>query len=186
MSTRKPAAPSPSAIESWAGSADEWGRRRLNNVECPSGMRIVLQSVTLDELAAEDALPDDLLVVALLETTPGGVTGARAELLKLETPEGVAKAQKLSQDLVGLTNRLVLRAVVEPKLTLAQASTIDPYDKAMIVGIATRRLEFDAAGRRVGVEPLDTFATFREEHGCPEECPACSTSRDRLSTVHGG
>jgi len=49
--------------------------------------------------------------------------------------------------------------------------------------IVTGRQTFDAAGVRIGVEPLDAWATFRDEHGCAPDCQACVTARGRLSSV---
>lgn len=181
----------PSApAESWASSFDEIQQLRLIYATLPTGAKIVLRTLTLDELAAIDGLPDDLLRVALLEMTPGGIATEIARLVRRhegsEDDTSVEEAQKLSQANVQLVNRLVQAAVVEPALTLEQVETLDGFDKAMIAGIASRRIGFDAAGRRVGVEPLDTFATFLREHGCAEGCPACEKSRLALSTVQPG
>lgn len=141
----------------WAGTLDEWKGRRRIPATLPSGMRVVLQTVTLDELAAEDALPDDLLRVALLEATPGGVPAEIAR--QLASGDGsLERAQQVSRDAVALRDRLVLRAVAEPELTDDDVEALDGFDKAMIAAIASRQTEEDAAGRRVyGDQPLATF-----------------------------
>lgn len=180
--------PTPPSAENWASSFDEIQQLRLIYATLPTGAKMVLRTLTLDELAAVDGLPDDLLRVALLEMDPrGGIAGEIARLVRRseesEDDTSVEEAQKLSQANVQLVNRLVQAAVVEPPLTLEQTETLDGFDKAMIAGIASRRIGFDAAGRRVGVEPLDTLATFRAKHGCAEDCSGCQETLLELSTA---
>lgn len=172
--------------EGWAGTLDNWRARARHHVELPSGQRVVMRTVTLDELASAEGVPDDLVRVALAEiATDTGAAGMVADKLRLDTQEGLAEARKITDDLAELTRRLVVTAVIEPTLTDDTVRDVPPADLAMVAGIATRRVQFDAAGRRVGVEPLDTFATFRREHGCDEDCPHCQASRLAFSTVHG-
>lgn len=183
MNTKK----SPSAADSWADSIEEIDRLKLIYATLPTGAKMVLRTLTLDELAAVDGLPEDLVRVAILEMSPGGITGEIARILESDDEDALGASQKLSEANLQLTNRLVQAAVVQPVLTAKHVETLDGYDKAMIAGIASRRIAFDAAGRRVGVEPLDTFATFREFHGCDDtRCEACEAARLALSTVQPG
>lgn len=178
-----------------AGTIEEWRQRRRLDVTLPSGMQITMRLVTLDELAADDGLPEDLVRVALISGQPGGIVQAIAkelegvdsmseELQKADTA-AIGRAQKLSQDNLLLRDRLVMRAVVEPQLTLEDVLDLDGYDKDMIAGIASRRmgLDFDAAGRRIGAEPLSTFHVFASQHGCPPDCVSCEATRVEFSTV---
>jgi hypothetical protein len=137
-----------------------WQRNSLIHATGPSGTVFVLRALTLDELAAEDALPDDLLRVALLEWSrevTGGVMGEMSANLKKGTPEALTAARKLSQDNLRLRNRIIVRALVKPRVTEKDLVKLDPYDLAMIAAISQRQVNIDAAGRRVGADTLDTF-----------------------------
>lgn len=144
--------------EAWAGSFEEWRQRRRANITLPSGMRVTVQTVTLDELCTAEALPDDLLRAALLEMTPGGVPAAIAAELQKADSDALARAKKLSEDSVSLVDRLCVAALVDPQVDVESVVEIDAYDKQMIAQIAQRRIDEDAAGRRVyGVQPVDQF-----------------------------
>ncbi len=149
------------AAKGWASSLAEAKRGRLIDMTGPSGARFTLQTLTLDDLAAEEGLPDDLLKIALLEMIPGGVV---AEIMsKVGDPKTLKEAKKLSEDNVRLRDRLVLRAVVAPKLTANDVKVLDAYDKEMIAQICQRKVTLDAAGRRVGADALTTFRELASE-----------------------
>lgn len=138
----------------WAGSLADWKKHSLMQVTLPSGAQVTVRAVTLDELFAEGAVPEDLVHVALLNMQPGGLVRKMAEHEAANEPD---KRDKLSRDNLTLRDRLVLRAVVQPKLTEADLGDLDVYDKAMIAQLAQRLRVEDAAGRRVGADALDTF-----------------------------
>jgi hypothetical protein len=147
--------------------------RRYALATLPTGLKVRLRSVTLDELAAEEGLPDTLVRVAVLEQFPGGVVAEMARET-VNGKEGIERARGLSRDMLALRDRLILRAVVEPALEAADLDDLDPFDKAMVAAIASREVDTDAEGRRVwGVEPLNTFRVYLQEHGCDEGCEAC-------------
>lgn len=130
-------------------------RKTCPTIVCPSTAAFEIRALTLDELAADEALPDDLLRVALVEShAPGGVS---AEIAAAAGRDDVDEARRLSRALLELRDRIVHKAVVKPALTLAQVKKLDPYDKAMIVEFAQRQRSIDAAGREVGADTLDTF-----------------------------
>lgn len=185
------------------GSREEWHARSLHKVELWSGMRVTIRFRSLGELIARGDLPDDLLKLAWLEVSEkesGGIVGAIAEELQSANPDEGAEtneeAQKASLERVSelgdgaarLVRELVAFSLVEPKLTVEDLASPDfpMQDLEMLAGIINRQVTFDAAGRRMGVEPLETFATFRERHSCPAGCPACEASRRELSSVHVG
>lgn len=139
-------------------SLAEAKRRARFVVTGHSGATYELRALTLDDLAAEEALPDDLIRVALLEAhTPGGVSGEIARELKKSSEEGNAAAVKISADVLALRDRIVLAAVTAPKLKPADVADLDPFDRAMIAEFAQRQRNVDAAGRQVGADTLDTF-----------------------------
>lgn len=164
-------------------SLADWKKRATMDVTLTSGANVTIRALTLDELAAANGLPDDLIHVALLEQTAGGVTGKIAEHLDRAKPTDLADAKKLSNATLQLRDRLVLAAVVAPKLTAKDLAVLDPFDKAEIAAFAQRRLTVDAAGRRVGADALDTFRIVREEHGCAEGCEACAQAARRVYGV---
>lgn len=158
----------------------EWRRRSTMDVTLSSGANVTVRPLTLDELAAVDALPDDLIRIVLLEQIPGGVVAEIGAQLEKGDPASLAAARKLSEDNLKLRDRIVLTAVVTPKLTAKDLAGLDPFDKAEIAAFAQRRLNVDAAGRRVGADALDTFRIVSEEHRCPPSCEACQTSARRV------
>lgn len=189
---KKTAGSPPSAETGWASTADEWQSAGLHNAELDSGARITFRDVSVGELIAADALPEDLLQIALLEYGDPGA-GARliAETVDLPADAGeeqreasLEKAKEIGRKLVRLNHELCAAAVVEPKLTAEQVARLPFRDLEMLGGFLTRRLIFDAAGRRVGVEPLDTFRVFAEEHGHDvADCASCQAARRRMATA---
>lgn len=168
-----------------AGTLAEWKQRRRLDVTLPSGMPITMRTLTLDELAAEDGIPDDLVRIALMEMTPGGLVGQIAVELQKADKEALNRAKKLSEDNLRLRDRLCLRAILDPVMTAEDVAELDGFDKEMIAGIASRRIEFDAADRRVsGVTPISTFQLVADECGCGADCPARAKARE-LSAVYG-
>lgn len=146
------------------GTFDEWRYRSRIPVTLPSGMQVEIRPLTLDELASQEALPDELLRVAFLHTA-GAFEATLGEILSKQTPESLEEATKLSQESLRLRDRLCLAAIVGPpevadalKADPSALDLVDPFDKAMVADIAQRQLAEDAAGRRVyGVQPLATF-----------------------------
>lgn len=139
---------------SGASSLSDWKARSLMRVALPSGATVTLRALTLDELAAEDALPDDLVRVAMLNMRPGALAMQLAEHVNAGDRE---KADELSRANLDLRNRIVLAAVVDPKITADDLADIDPYDKAMIAQLAQRLIDTDAEGVRVGADSLEPF-----------------------------
>jgi hypothetical protein len=145
------------ATKGWASSLAEAKRGRLIDMTGPSGARFTLRTLTLDEIVAEEGLPEDLLNIALLQLIPGGVMVEAME--KRADPKTRNEAKKLSVDSFRLADRIALRAIVAPKVTAKDVAALDGFDKQMIVDICQRRITLDATGRRVGANAL---ATFRE------------------------
>lgn len=141
-------------------SLSAWKKRSLMQVTLPSGAQVLLRAVTLDELFAEEAMPEHLIQAAVLSMQPGGVVRKIAAHVAAGEHD---EADRLSRDNVGLRDRLVLRAVVEPRLTEDDLADLDVFDKAMIAELAQRVRVTDAAGRRVGADALDTFRTVASQ-----------------------
>lgn len=136
-----------------------WERNSLMNVTGPSGTKFTILSLTLDDLAAEDALPDDLLRVAMIEAhVDGGLSGEITDLIRKGDKKSLDQMRALSKATLELRDRIVRRALVKPAVrTAAALAKLDPYDKHMIAAISQRQANRDATGKRVGADTLDTF-----------------------------
>lgn len=156
-------------------------RGRLMELTAPSGARFVVRALTIDELATADGLPDDLLRIALLEGVPGGVVSEIAS--KLGDPTKLREAQELSRATVKLRDRLVLEAVVQPRLAAKDLTELDPFDKDMIAQACQRKIVFDAAGRRIGSDALATFRELAQELGCDPDSEAFARAVRTLAGV---
>lgn len=149
--------------EAWASSLAEAKRNARIEITAPSGTRFTLRALTLDDLAAEDGLPQELLHIALLEMTPGGVVAEIANKLRKGDPESLEQSRILSANAAALRDRLVLRAVIEPSLKASDLAALDPFDKIEIADIAQRKKVVDAAGKQVGADALARFRAPGDE-----------------------
>lgn len=147
-------------LEPEPDSLATWKRNSTVTATGPSGTRFSIRPLTLDELASEDALPDDLLRVALLEWSrdvTGGVMGEVASNLKKGDKASLDAVRKLSKDNLSLRNRIIVKSLVKPRVTEKELAALDPYDKEMIAAISQRQRTVDATGKRVGADALDNF-----------------------------
>jgi len=193
MANTRARKPPQSANGSWADSAEEWRGRNLHNVYLPSGTKATISFPELGPLVLANALPEELVELGRQEITHEmGVVGAYGEeLVKLdsEKPEDVEKAKELTRQFTALLKWLVAEHVlVAPKVTVEQLSenSFPLQDLDWLYGVATRRVNEDGMGRRIGVARLDVLATFPEAHGCPPDCPQCVQALQRLSTADLG
>lgn len=182
-------------------TVEEWHARATHRIELHNA-RVLVRFRSLGELIAHGELPDDLIKLALLELSrgagSGGITGEIAnELAKADLADGdktaaeasLKSAREIAEGAARLVREQVAFALVEPKLTAEDLAHPDfpMEDLELLAGILNRQIEYDAAGRRIGIEPLATFRVFAQAHGCPAEgCPACEEARLGLSTVHVG
>lgn len=169
----------------WADSLEDWKASRLIHAQLDSGRKVTLVKCTLDELIALDALPDDLRDLATLDSV--GLVGEELRtLLGKRDKKSRDQAAELKKQALRLRDHVVLFAVREPKLTEADLPDLPEHDKQMIAEIAWGRLEFDAANRRIGLEPMSTFRVHAETHHpelSAEDCEACKKARLALSTA---
>jgi hypothetical protein len=188
MTTRE----NPSTTETWAGTAADWKKRGgPHRITLPSGQRVLARVLGLGSLARLEALPEDLVNAVVLHVANlehGGLPAViAADLGGVSTdPEIAARVQQRITDFGRLTKHLVVEALVEPKLTIADLEHIPEDDLEMLMRIVTGRQNFDAAGVRIGVEPIDAWATFPREHACPPSCEACARALAALSSVDVG
>jgi len=171
-----------------------WQSKAVHTVTCPSGQKIKIVMPGLAALLERGELPSELVPVALLDfTAEAGVNGAIADALTDETKSQEEVMASLA-GFTGLQRFLACKAIVavqspdgewlDVTIPVEDADLFPEDDLAMIAEIVQRLRAHDAVGVTVGVEPLDRWATFREEHRCPEDCEACARVVSTLSSVY--
>jgi hypothetical protein len=176
-----------------------WRARALHTITLPSGQRVRIRIPGIATLLEHGDLPEDLLELALLELTSEG--GATAKLAS-DLASGDGERQQVLERIARygeFQRHLVCAAVVavetEPgdfaPVALRPEDLLDGSlpedDLAMIAEIIQRLRAHDAKGVRIGVEPLDRWATFRAAHGCPDtDCPGCAKLVQALSSADLG
>lgn len=191
--TKKTASTPPSS------SLAAWQAKALHTITLPSGQRVRIRIPGIGTLLERGDLPDDLLEIALLElTSEGGATAALAADLVSENGTREKALERLAR--YGEFQRHLVCAAVEAvetapgafePLILSPESLLDGSlpedDLAMVAEIVQRLRAHDARGVRIGVEPIDRWATFREAHGCSDEnCEGCQKLVAALSSVDVG
>jgi hypothetical protein len=181
------------AKNDWApGTATAWKKRGgPHRITLPSGQRVLARVLGMASLSRLEALPEDLtdaVVLHVVNLEHGGLPAViGAELGKVTSdPEVAARVQQRISDFARLTKHAVAEALVEPTLTVKELEQIPPDDLEMLMRIVTGRQPFDAAGVRIGVEPIDAWATFPSSHQCPADCEACKNALAALSSVDVG
>jgi hypothetical protein len=179
----------------WADSKQAW-LGRVHDAILPSGIKVTFRDLSLAEFAMLEQLPTDLLDLAVAEWgNPGsGSDYALAPFQELNQLEKPTKAQRQAAEketrkrfdaLAELSREVVAAALVEPKLTADELRGIPMPDLEMLSLLVNRQLAIDAAGRRVGVVPVETFQVVLEAHGherCAPDCETCEEARRTLAT----
>lgn len=188
MSTTEKTQPS---AEAWAGTAAEWADK-VHDATLPSGMQVSFRFPSLGEIIELGALPKDLLEIAVAEWADPGAAARIAAEPYAELPDEPTDEQQeqadevaraVSEKIARLNRHIVARALVAPQMTAPELAAAPYSDVEMLARLINRIDPFDAAGRRIGPEPITTFRVFADEHGCAPDCAACAASRRELSTV---
>lgn len=191
--TNAPTAPPPSLAA--------WQARALHTITLPSGQQVRIRIPGIATLLEHGDMPDDLVELALLElTSEGGATAALAGDLSQASENGarsealarIARYGEFQRHLVcaaivavGTAPGAFEEVTLTPETLTALALPED--DLALVAEIVQRLRAHDARGVRIGVEPLDRWATFREAHGCPDQdCPGCQKLVAALSSTDLG
>lgn len=192
--TRKPSAspdPNQAALDGWLG--------RTYKATLPSGMEVEFRLPSLGELAALGELPSELQELAVAEWSQPGVGAdlAAAPFAALAgrdeppTEDEVNQAMELSRLIAtrisALSRHVVAAALVNPRATVEQLEGLPYRDLEMLTVLVNRGTGIDAAGRHVGVVPLDTFQLVAQAHGAEcdgaPDCPACRTAGRELAQL---
>ncbi len=174
-------------------SLSVWQARSVHTITCPSGQRIRIRIPGIATLLEHGDLPDDLTEIALLELSAvNGATGELAQQLASSANGNRSEILERVRQYGQFQRELVRAAVVaveiegewqDVKLSLDDLGELPEDDLALVAEIVQRLRATDARGVKIGVEPLDRWATFREAHSCPDEgCPGCQKLIDELSS----
>lgn len=153
--------------DTWTPSSlEELDGLKVMQATLDSGARVLAGTVTLDELIALDAFPDDLVYIAVLEHA-GATLPEMARELRDGGENGADRVKEMSRDLLKLRDRLCLLSLQKGGYQDGDAELVferlDSYDRAYVADLAQRRVVVDAAGRRFGAQPLSHFRDDAEE-----------------------
>lgn len=192
---------STSSTSAASPSLAAWQARATHEITLPSGQRVRIRIPGIATLLEHGDLPDDLVELALLElTTDGGATAALAADLAAASENGAReKALERIAHYGAFQKALVCKALCAVQtaggafedVTLTP-DTLDALglpedDLAMVAELVQRLRAHDARGVRIGVEPIDRWAAFREAHSCSDSnCEGCAKLVDALSTADVG
>ena len=181
-----------------------WQSRAVHRITLPSGEKVRIRIPGIATMLEHGHLPDDLFEIAFAEVVDTvSVQGAEGPAVIPGSVQWVGKAEGNEQKMERLQaygrfqRHLVAAALVEPTMTFEQVTeaTISgslPEDDLSMISEIVQRIRFrDARGVRLGVEPLERWAAFRETHtgiACTgnEDCPACQSLLDLFSTLDVG
>lgn len=135
----------------------------IRGVTLPSGTIVDLRPLSLETHLTFGRTPDALRVIA--------ISDVRAKLGNRDI-SNEERADALAQH-VAHQRPLLVEMIVSPEVTEDDLAELPEQDIEWLIAFSNRAVTEDAAGRALGVEPLNRWATFRHEHGCEDGCEAC-------------
>lgn len=177
----------------WADSKDAWFGR-VHDAVLPSGVKVTYRDLTLAEMARVGDLPSELLEIAIAEwSDPGAAARMAVEPLQQLPEEPTDEQQETAEaemrqvlERISAVNRhLIAAALVDPVLTVEELERVPVADLELLTALINRNAAVDAAGRHVGVVPVDQFQVVLGAHGhkqCDPDCQACEEARRGLAT----
>ncbi len=162
-------------------TTSHWKQKAVHTITLPSGMRVKIRIPNLTALIQNDVIPERLRAVAVQEAlNPGAPLVAPA-------PQAEQPAEQMGGDTVKqlyeLYEFLVCEMVVEPTITKDDLDELPQLDLDMLTQFALRERDMDAAGIRLGIEPISRWEVFRQAHNCPDDCASCERALDGLGTT---
>lgn len=195
------------APKTTATTAKPWKqqKRAWHKATPPSGMEgVELRIPALTDLFRNEAVPQRLRALALKSAAhPAALRGVMADTLQLENAaedagektleEAIDESSELRQaidDVVEIQKHLIVENVRIGGELLTLEDLDDPDfpapDAEWLGSVMLREIDVDARGVRLGIEPLDRWASFRHFHDCPESCVSCQALQDEFSSVDLG
>jgi hypothetical protein len=147
-------------------------------------MQVKVRFPDLAILIEGDALPEKLRMVAM-EMWAGGAPQIVNENAGEDGKPGKPELNvQVVKDLAALRRHLAAMCLVEPAMDADELLTagVPAEDIDMLGQIAMRERDTDAVGKRLGVEPLSRWDTWRQEHGCGDDCPSCDNVLSTFGT----
>lgn len=126
-------------------SVDAWVKAKFHTVMCPSGVEVEIVIPNLPAMIKAGRIPNALLDAAI---GAGPDTEVSREMVEQQAD---------------FFHFLVAETVVSPKLDPSQVSTLPYEDVEMLVSLALRQRDMDAAYRHIGgLDKVASFRNFRE------------------------
>lgn len=147
----------------------------------PSGYRVRIRPPNMELHALSGGLPSRLRRLATV--------GAPELNRMLSNREEADEALLETRDyLVAVVREMVIDPDLSSLRTFEELDAILlPADFHFLLEIGQRERDYDAEGKRLwGIEPLGRWETFRDVHGCAEDCPACLELQRRYSMAATG
>lgn len=170
---------------------EQWSKAGLHTVWVNQHQQVKIRIPDLAAMFVDGHVPEELRQVAM--SVIAGVDPMDQTLLQeaKEGGDGPGRPQideRMLSDYIDLLRLLVSSALVEPEVSYEQIKQglLPNEDVELLAAIVSRRRDTDAKGVILGVEPLERWATFREEHRCPPGCEACQKVIEAFSTVDVG
>lgn len=164
---------------SQATSKANWKKLSVHKVTLATGAVVRMRIPNLALLMKNDAVPEQLRGVALKELS--GLTKPEVnDAGEIKLPE-LTEADVNS--LYELYEWIVCEALIDPVLTPEELGDYPQEDLELITQIATRERTTDAAGVRLGVDPVSRWEVWRQHHHCADDCEACTGVAQAFSTV---
>lgn len=177
----------------WADDKDAW-LNRVHDAVLTSGIRVTYRDLSLGEFAELDALPEELLELAVREWAEPGSLSDYAVEPQRQLPAKPTKKQRAAANeetrkrfdqIKTLNRQVIMAALVAPKLTTEELEQVPMPDLEMLSGLINRTIAQDAAGRTVGVVLVDRFRAILAAHGierCAPDCASCEEARRQMAT----
>lgn len=173
--------------KAWKARSD----RGPHTVNLPTGQVVDVIVPDSNALIRSGKLPDRLLEIALMATAyPDGAQGYIADLAYRTVGDGDGKeaaAEKLSKaikDGLELRDWLVAHMVVKPEITPEDVADLPEPDVEMLLELAERKRNTDAAGVVLPIVVLEEFARFRDVAAGGEGDEAREGDRGDLSVAY--
>jgi hypothetical protein len=133
----------------------QWKNRKEHEVLLPSGMEVKIVVPNLPSLIRAGKIPNSLLNAAVEQATA-------AQDQKVPDSELIGQQEEFYRKIIPLT-------VIEPKIEEDDVSDLPFEDQELLVELATRQRDVDAAYRHIGgLDSHESFRTFRSGGGVSE------------------
>lgn len=151
----------------------------------PSGNVYTIRPVNLERHALAGGLPAKLRALATqgAEALDKAIGFAESEDDdEIVSPEKKATRDAERAEILEYLDTIVRSLIVAPDLSGEDLDVLPPVDYRWALHVAMGETDEDGEGRRLwGREPLSRWATFREFHGCSEDCDHCRGVREFFS-----